>query len=442
MRPLRAREPDFWPTFSFGAIHWDNAIVELSARVANYLTQASFESLGAELERSLQLVGLELELSLASLVSKRDDASLRTLYQFRAIGYMDPAFEMDLRHARWFADQLDEGEDIIVDDVADLPGAADFESQTLTARQTAALALVRAGAETSAFLVVEMRSTPRKWSSKELGTLHDVAFHLGAALNRHQQQLELVTTARQAGRDAREKSQFIATLAHELRTPLTAIIGYGQLLSSASVGTLNEKQERFVGDIVSCAEHLERIVNESLDLAKIDAGRMSLNLEEHDARSHVEQAVLSVRAKAEAADLELRVEMPDAPVQLMADPLKIRQVLINLLTNAIKFTSVGSVTVSVEERGPDVVLTVTDTGDGISPGNIDRIFESFARVYKSRSSDEGTGLGLALVKRLVELHCGTISVASNLGSGSAFTVSLPKRAKAALTGRPAFVRES
>ncbi len=414
--------------------------VELAARIANSLSQASFDAIGAELERSLQLLGLEFELSLASLVAL-ESKSLRTLYEFRAIGYMDPAFELDLSKGAWFADQIEEGEDIIIDDVRDLPKAAEFESRVLTRRQTRSLALVPAGSEGNSFLVVEMRSTPRKWSGDELTILHDVGFHLAGALGRHRQQLELVTTARLADRDAKEKSQFIATLAHELRTPLTAIIGYSQLLAAQAVGPLSAKQEQFVTDILSCAEHLERIVNESLDLAKIDSGRMSLNLEPSDAGSLVEQAVLAVRATAETRGLALKIEIPDKPVTFTGDGLKVRQVIINLLTNAIKFTSEGSVTVSVEERGADVVISVADTGDGIAPSNIGRIFESFARVFHSRSSDEGTGLGLALVRRLVDLHGGTIDVQSVLGTGSTFTVSLPKRAKATVTGRPAFVSE-
>ncbi len=412
--------------------------VDLPNRVANYLSQANVEDIESELQHCLHLVGLELEVSQVTLAKRRAN-ELSCLYDWHATGLLATTLNIDLCQADWLRDQLDEGEDILIDDIRELPDLAAFEADVFGTRRLGALAGVTANAADSLYLFAEVQNRTRKWSSTEINILGEVGQHVGAALTRRREQIQLVATAREAGRDSAQKSHFIATLAHELRTPLTAIIGYSQLLAVEAAGPLTAKQTQFLGDILSCAEHLERIVNESLDLAKIDAGRMTLSIEECSVSQLVEAALATVRAAANKKGIELISTLPPKPITIRVDSVKMRQVLINLLTNAVKFTEEGSVSITVEEGANELIVVIRDTGAGISENNISRIFESFARVFRSQSNDEGTGLGLALVKRLVDLHGGSIDVTSILGEGSCFRLKIPQHSHAAIAGRPIFV---
>jgi signal transduction histidine kinase len=416
-----------------------NRDVNLAVRIGELLNRATFTDIDADIEQCLRLVGIDLELTIVA-IARRERHRLLTENQFRTNGYMDPAFELDLRQASWWRGHLDESEDVVIDAIDDLPEAASHEREVLAERSTGSLVAIALGCGTERYLIAEVLWKPRRWSAEELRALGEIAHHFGGALARHREHQELLSEAREATRANREKTQFIATLAHELRTPLTAIIGYGQLLATEALGELTFKQRQFVEDILSCAEHLDRIVKESLDLTKLEAGRMSLEVSEIDARSVVRAAALQVQPRAEAKGLDLIIELPDQPVSMSGDELKLRQVLINLLTNAVKFTRQGTVTAALRSSDDAVEIDVRDTGIGIAPANLERIFDSFARVHRDRGDDEGTGLGLALVRRMLELHHGEISVTSELGAGSCFTITLPRRTLGAIAGRPAYVQ--
>ena len=224
---------------------------------------------------------------------------------------------------------------------------------------------------------------------------------------------------------SRHKSEFLATMSHELRTPLNAIIGFSQVLKEQMYGELNEKQADYVDDVLSSGQHLLNLINDILDLAKVEAGRMELQPSTFELRELLENAASMVRERATRQGIGLTVAT-DRSVGLMeGDERKVKQILFNLLTNAVKFTpGGGKVTLAASAAGDQAVISVRDTGIGISAEDQERIFEEFYQVGASRTQ-EGTGLGLALTRRLVELHHGELSVESEPGVGSTFTVTMP-----------------
>jgi signal transduction histidine kinase len=232
---------------------------------------------------------------------------------------------------------------------------------------------------------------------------------------------------------SRLKDQFLANMSHELRTPLNSVIGFSDLLvTMASADTpLTDTQRDYVETISRNGRHLLELINELLDLSKIAAGRLELRLEPLELEPVLREAADSVRAQLEAHNHRLALEPPEPPVVVTADRGRLRQVLLNLLSNAIKFTTDGgriTLRAGPEDAGR-VRIAVTDTGIGIAPADQHRLFQEFVQLDASPSRRyEGTGLGLALSKRLVELHGGAIGVESQLGQGSTFWFTVPRAA--------------
>ncbi len=228
----------------------------------------------------------------------------------------------------------------------------------------------------------------------------------------------------------RHKSEFLANMSHELRTPLNAVIGFSEVLQAQMFGSLNPKQAEYVDDIHDSGRHLLSLINDILDLSKIEAGRMELELSRFDLPSAVDDAVTLVRERAHRHGIALRCRLDDGVDDLVADERKVKQVLVNLLSNAVKFTPPGgTVEVSAVQSDGAVEIAVSDTGIGIAPAEQDAIFEEFRQAGpEDARRAEGTGLGLSLAKRLVELHGGRIRVRSTVGQGSTFTFSLPRAA--------------
>jgi two-component system, NtrC family, sensor kinase len=249
---------------------------------------------------------------------------------------------------------------------------------------------------------------------------------------------------------SRHKSQFLASMSHELRTPLNAIIGFSEVLLDPSLGTLSEEErQEFLTNILTSGKHLLRLINDVLDLSKVEAGKMELQCEPVVLADVVEGVLGTVKTLATRKRILVQGDVPPNLGSVHADPARLKQILYNLLSNAIKFTpEEGQVIVAarrVEEsrthRGAGaqgrgdatgralfgfVEVSVTDTGVGISPAHQERIFEEFEQVpYPTRTPQEGTGLGLALVKKLVQMHGGTIRVTSELGQGSTFAFTIP-----------------
>jgi signal transduction histidine kinase len=225
----------------------------------------------------------------------------------------------------------------------------------------------------------------------------------------------------------RHKSEFLANMSHELRTPLNAIIGFSEVLRQQMFGTINPKQGEYLEDIQTSGQHLLSLINDILDLSKVEAGKMELQLSRFSLPAALESVLLMVRERAGGRGIALRTALDPAIDQLDADERKVKQVVLNLLTNAVKFTpSGGTVTLETKRDGAGVLVSVRDTGVGIAPADQARVFEEFAQAGEAAASgQEGTGLGLTLSRRLVELHGGRIWVESEPGKGSTFSFTLP-----------------
>ncbi len=223
----------------------------------------------------------------------------------------------------------------------------------------------------------------------------------------------------------RHKSEFLANMSHELRTPLNAVIGFSEVLAQGIFGEVNEKQKEYLEDILSSGKHLLSLINDILDLSKIEAGRMELEPTIFSLSNALDSGLMIVRERAARHGIGLRAVVPDDLPSVYADERKVKQILFNLLTNAVKFTPDGGrIEVRVRAENGDAVIEVQDNGIGIAPADQARIFQEFQQVGRERSR-EGTGLGLTLTKRFVELHGGRIWVESKPGKGSTFSFTLP-----------------
>jgi signal transduction histidine kinase len=249
---------------------------------------------------------------------------------------------------------------------------------------------------------------------------------LGANVNRMNDELRRVYKELEA--TSRHKSEFLASMSHELRTPLNAIIGFSQVLRERMFGEVNEKQEEYLEDILSSGNHLLSLINDVLDLSKVEAGQVELEVTPFSLRDSLERGVVMVRERATKEGVRIAlVAGPEVEV-VEGDERRIRQVIFNLLSNAVKFTPAGgAVDVSAARVDGEVRVSVADTGPGLAPEDHERIFEEFQQTEAGVEQREGTGLGLALSKRLVELHGGRIWVDSELGKGSTFVFTLPAR---------------
>jgi signal transduction histidine kinase len=255
------------------------------------------------------------------------------------------------------------------------------------------------------------------------------AEELEAKVAARTQELEAANTELQAA--SRHKSQFLASMSHELRTPLNAIIGFSEVLLDRMAGELNAEQAEFVQDILSSGRHLLALINDILDLSKVEAGRMELALAPFSLPAALEAALALIRERATRHGLALTLSLDPRLGDMVGDERKVRQVVLNLLSNALKFTPPGGrIELRAACAGDAAAIAVSDSGVGIAPEDQEAIFEEFRQVADAGGRDqarEGTGLGLALAKRFVELHGGKIWVRSEVGKGATFTFTLPLR---------------
>jgi GAF domain-containing protein len=227
----------------------------------------------------------------------------------------------------------------------------------------------------------------------------------------------------------RHKSEFLANMSHELRTPLNAIIGFSEVLQERMFGELNEKQAEYTDDILTSGRHLLSLINEILDLSKVEAGRMELEVATFDLPLAIDNARTFVRERAVKHGINLDVTVDEQLGDFTGDERKIKQILLNLLSNAVKFTPEGGrIGIKARQADGSVEISVSDTGIGIAPEDQPKIFEEFRQVGSDYAhKKEGTGLGLTLAKKFVELHGGKIWVESEIGKGSTFSFTLPER---------------
>ena len=246
--------------------------------------------------------------------------------------------------------------------------------------------------------------------------------HFSGELARANVELELQNRATQRAND--QKTRFLATMSHELRTPMNAVIGFVDLLSEESSGTLNDRQKRFLGHVRTAGKHLLRIVENILDYSRIEAGRLQLELHEFEARPVVQEVLAGISQIDRDKPVHLQVDVP-AGFTVRADRQRFQQILYNLASNALKFTPRGGqVTISAKRDASFAYISVRDTGVGIPADQLEPVFEEFHQA-RSTERNQGAGLGLAITQRLVQAHGGSISVESEVGEGSCFTFSLP-----------------
>ena len=278
--------------------------------------------------------------------------------------------------------------------------------------------------------LVVNRKAPGEFPIEVVNVLKTFATQSALAIQNARLFGEIEEKTRELEVATRHKSEFLANMSHELRTPLNAVIGFSEvLLDPTMFGAINEKQEEYLNDILDSGRHLLSLINDILDLSKVEAGRMELEVTAFDLPQAIDNTLILVRERASGRGIALGVAVDERLGEFHGDERKVKQVLLNLLSNAIKFTPAGGrVDVRAEPVDGHVEISVSDTGVGIAPADQEIVFEEFRQVGTDYAKKrEGTGLGLALARRFVELHGGRIWVKSALGEGSTFTISLPVR---------------
>ena len=286
--------------------------------------------------------------------------------------------------------------------------------------------------------LVVRRRTPGDFPEETCDLLETFASQSALAIINARLFRELESKTAELEVASRHKSEFLASMSHELRTPLNAVIGFSEVLLERMFGELNDRQEEYLRDIWSSGKHLLELLNEILDLSKVEAGHMVLEPMEFSLQEALEHGLALVRERATRHGITLHLDVASDIAPVQADELRIKQVIVNLLSNAVKFTSDGG-RVDVRARaGPgEVLVTVSDTGTGVAAEDRERIFDAFQQGGRKASTTEGTGLGLTLSKRIIELHGGRIWVDSEVGVGSTFGFAIPAGAAvAAAHARP------
>ncbi|MGK7939535.1 MAG: ATP-binding protein [Crocosphaera sp.] len=279
------------------------------------------------------------------------------------------------------------------------------------------------------YLILRDQKYERMFNQEEIENFKIITHQLAVVLGQMQwieklNKLQVENQKLQSSSNS--KSDYLSHVSHELRTPLAGILGFSKMLREEIYGPLNEKQKQYVNGIRVSGEHLLALVNDFLDLSKIEANKEELFLETVAVEDICLAALSIVQPKANEQNIELLLKVSDNISFCTVDQRKIKQILINLLSNAIKFTEKGTVTLKVEKLGPTLTFCVIDTGIGIKEEDQKKLFQPFQQIHSSLSrKHKGTGLGLALSRKLAQLHQGNLTLKSEYGKGSCFTLELP-----------------
>lgn len=273
-------------------------------------------------------------------------------------------------------------------------------------------------------LAVELLGAAHEFNQRALQRAHDRGLE---NYRLESQAVRLVARNEETERLNRLKRDFLAQMSHELRTPLHSISGFSTLLAQGKAGELNARQHTYVANVLTAAGHLQDLIDDVMDLSRIEAGHFPLSMSACDARQIGAEIAVLLGPRAASKSIELRVEIVSETFEFVADRLRVLQILSNLVGNAIKFTqAAGAVTLHAQRLADQVEFRVIDTGAGIAENELPYIFDKFQQFPRPGSSaNRGAGLGLSIAKGLVDLHGGTIAVASESGKGSTFTVLLP-----------------
>ena len=320
-------------------------------------------------------------------------------------------------------------EAIQLPDILEVPAESRVRGTLVRAGYRALLAvpLVREGHLLGALTVI--RKVTGEFPPEVVELLRTFATQSALAIQNARLFLEIADKSRQLEAASRHKSEFLANMSHELRTPLNAILGFSEVLAERMFGEVNDKQAEYLQDILSSGRHLLSLINDILDLAKVEAGRLELELGQFHLPTALDNALTLVRERATRHGIRLTHSVDPGVADIVADERKVKQILLNLLSNAVKFTPEGGrVGLTATMADGAVTIAVSDTGVGIAPEDQAAIFEEFRQVGRDDTrKQEGTGLGLTLAKKFVELHGGRIWVQSQVGQGSTFRFTLPVR---------------
>jgi GAF domain-containing protein len=293
-------------------------------------------------------------------------------------------------------------------------------------RALLAVPLVREGALIGGLTVI--RKTTGEFTPEVIDLMRTFATQSALAIQNARLFLEIEDKSRQLEAASQHKSEFLANMSHELRTPMNAILGFSEVLAEGMFGEINDKQAEYLRDILESGRHLLSLINDILDLSKIEAGRMELEPADFDLPGAIDNALTLVRERAGRRGITLGREIDERVGMVQGDERKVKQVLLNLLSNALKFTPEGGrIDVRAALSDGMAEVSVADTGVGIAPEDQEAVFEEFRQVGTADKKVEGTGLGLALSRKFIELHGGQIWVKSQVGTGSTFTFTIPVR---------------
>lgn len=427
--------------------------VRRRAAIDNLLSNISRSFLDREIDAainfSLQSLGEFIGSDRSYIMRYSDNQSLLTnTHEWCAegvISLMDKIQGIPIENFLWLNKQLLNGSFVQIPCITDLPpeataGKSELASQSI--QSLINLPIIYQNKVIGLIGLDAVRST-QNWTDEEINLLKLVSEIIAIGIARKEAEIAQQQAVESALAANRAKSEFLANMSHELRTPLTAILGLSEVLRDEVFGPLNAKQHQKLATIERSGQHLLELINDVLDLAKIEAGKMDLQLEPTDIQGICEASLAFIRQQAHQKQIKLTSQVPPRIGKVLVDERRIRQVLINLLSNAVKFTPEGGeVWIEVQTDADREVLhfSIVDTGIGISQGDINKLFQPFVQLDSSFTRRyKGTGLGLALVRQVVELHGGSVALESAVGEGSRFTVSIPWMPENEPTKAPEFL---